>query len=60
MVFLLGATSAEAASSGSSAANQRWKVQLLKGGEDSVRNLSTAFVGVSQIPMLSYSKTGSA
>ena len=60
MMILIGATSAEAASSGSLAATRPWTAQLLKGGEDSVRNLSTAFVGVSQIPMLSYSKTGSA
>jgi hypothetical protein len=59
LVFLLGATSAEAASSGSSTASQRWKVQLLKGGEDSIRNLSTAYVGISETPMLSYDKIGS-
>lgn len=40
------------------AANPTWTVELLKDGEAGFRNVSTAFVGKYEIPVLSYSKTG--
>jgi hypothetical protein len=48
-----------AASSSSSAVNQPWTVQLFKRAEAGVTNLSTAFAGNPQLPVISYSKTGS-
>ncbi len=58
IIFLAGNSHAIAAPSASSVASMPWKVQLLKGAETTV-NLSTAFVGANEIPMLGYAKTGS-
>lgn len=58
LILLVTTISVSAASLIDLAVNQHWKVQLLKGDEDGVRNLSTAFVGNLQVPMLSYSKVG--
>ena len=44
--------------SGSNPVNQPWKAQTIDYDEPNVRNLSTAFVGANQIPILSYSKLG--
>lgn len=38
--------------------NDPWTSQYLANAEDGVRNLSTAFVGDYQIPMISYSRNG--
>jgi len=57
-VLFVGMISVDAAPSDITAANQPWSVQLIR-SEESVRNLSTAFVGAFQTPMLSYSKVGS-
>jgi hypothetical protein len=59
LVLLVGMISVEAASEAESVADQPWIPQLFKEGEDGVRNLSTAFVGNNEIPILSYSKVGS-
>lgn len=59
MVLLVGTISVGGASLDATAINQPWTVQLLKGDKDGVRNLSTAFVGAFQTPMLSFSKVGS-
>jgi hypothetical protein len=60
LVLLLfgGTIYAEAASLSASAANLPWFTNLLNADQTGVMNLSTAFVGSSQVPMLSYSKTG--
>ena len=50
-----GTFSAQAAASGSSAVSQPWKIQLFTSGLANIKNLSTAFVGDQQIPILSYS-----
>lgn len=59
MVLLLGVISVDAASLSSLVANLPWTTQRIDNDEPDVRNLSTAFVGKNQIPMLSYTKTGS-
>ena len=59
MVFLTGVISVDAASLNSTAAQQPWTVQRIDGNVPDVWNLSTAFVGKNQVPMLSYTKTGS-
>jgi hypothetical protein len=56
--ILMGSTSVQAAAT-SLGAVQKWKVQLFKGAEASVVNLSTAFAGKSQVPILSYAVSGS-
>jgi hypothetical protein len=56
--ILMGFTSVQAAST-SLGAVQKWKVQVFKGAEANVLNLSTAFAGKSQIPILSYAISGS-
>ncbi len=59
MLLLISITPAQAASPVSSAAFQPWKIQLLKGDVGNVVNMSAAFVGQTEIPMISYSITGS-
>jgi hypothetical protein len=59
LVLLVGIFPVNAATLSNSTANHPWKTQLFKGGEAGVKNLSTAFVGKFQTPMLSYSKVGS-
>jgi hypothetical protein len=59
MILLVGTISVNGAALDATTVNLPWTVQLLKGGEENVRNLSTAFVGLYQTPMLSYSKVGS-
>ena len=58
LVLCVSAISVSAASPVAIAANQHWNVQLFKSGEGGVKNLSTAFVGEFQYPILSYAKTG--
>jgi len=58
MALMVGTISVDAASPSAAAANAPWHVQVLKGGEASVTNLSTAFVGNNLKAMLSYSRTG--
>jgi hypothetical protein len=58
LALLVSTTAVDAATLSATAANSPWTVQLLKGGEDGVRNLATAFVGKFQTPMLSYSRVG--
>ncbi len=54
LAFLMYTFSANAASD-DAAANQPWKIELLKNGVDSgVKNVSTAFGGDNDIPMLSW------
>ncbi|HPH97077.1 MAG TPA: hypothetical protein PKW33_18155 [Anaerolineaceae bacterium] len=38
--------------------NPAWTAELLKDGEDGFKNVSTAFVGKYEIPVVSYSRTG--
>lgn len=54
--FLLSGTGPVRASAPASpAANQPWRIQLFTNGLANIKNLSTAFVGDQQIPILSYS-----
>jgi hypothetical protein len=58
LVVLGSIITVNAASVNAPAVDQPWKVDFM-GEVDGIRNLSTAFVGANQIPMLSYSKVGS-
>jgi len=58
LFLVVGTISAQAASVNTTAANQPWRVQVFKGGVEGVTNLSTAFVGSFQTPMLSYGRAG--
>ena len=58
VILVAGTISVDAASLSGAAANDPWTSQWFKDGEDGVRNLSTAFVGKLEIPMLSYSRNG--
>jgi hypothetical protein len=59
VMILMGTISANAMSFSATAVSQPWTKQMFIDGEDGVRNLSTAFVGKLQVPMLSYSRVGS-
>ncbi len=59
LVFTMGTISVEAAPSEIIAANQRWIAGVVKTDVTNIRDLSTAFVGASQIPLLSYDVIGS-
>lgn len=59
MALLLVAASVQVEPQSSIAANQPWTVQLFKDSQDGVLNLSTAFVGRNNVPILSYGKSGS-
>lgn len=62
VVVVILAVSSISASAGyfiKTSANLPWRGQYFMDHEDGVKNLSTAFVGTYQIPMLSYSKVGS-
>ncbi len=59
LALMMSTIAVDAATLSATAANSPWTVQLLKGGEKDVKNLSTAFVGKMQTtPMLSYSRAG--
>ncbi len=58
LILIASTISASASSVNGWAAQQPWTDQLFKDAEDGVTNLSTAFVGAYQIPMLSYSRAG--
>jgi len=58
VILIAGTVSADAASLSGTATNNPWTSQTFKDSEDGVANLSTAFVGAFQVPMLSYSKAG--
>jgi hypothetical protein len=60
VVILVAGTISVDAASVNGAATSPWYPLLFKDAEDGIKNLSTAFVGKYEIPMLSYSKTGSA
>ena len=53
--LLAGPTPIQAAAAGTPAVNQPWKIQLFTSGLANITNLSSAFVGDPQIPILSYS-----
>ena len=55
VILFAGTISVGAAPSGNLAVNQPWKIQLFTSGLANIKNLSTAFVGDQQIPILSYS-----
>jgi hypothetical protein len=57
MIIISITFSASAQSSIQMGAELPWSTQLFKDAESGVKNLSTAFVGLNQIPMLSYSRT---
>jgi len=56
LVLAMSAVSVEAAST-STAVNQPWTTGVVKAGVTNISNLSTAFVGANEIPMLSYAVT---
>jgi hypothetical protein len=59
VIILISSTiSVSAQSSIQMGAQMPWSPQLFKDAESGVKNLSTAFIGLYQIPMLSYSRTG--
>jgi hypothetical protein len=53
--FLAGTNPVGASTPDSPAANQPWDIKLFTNGLTNIKNLSTAFVGDPQIPILSYS-----
>jgi hypothetical protein len=59
MVLLVGVISAEAAIPSATAADWDWTVKEFDADEKGVLNLSTAFGGLNELPMLSYSRVGS-
>jgi hypothetical protein len=59
MVLLLGTIATEASSISSTAASQPWFARVIDPDEQGVQNLSTAFVGARETPMLSYNLEGS-
>lgn len=59
VLALLGGTiSVYGSSSGLKPAEQPWTLKTIDEDEPQVQNLSTAFVGPNQVPMMSYSRTG--
>ncbi|OGO31147.1 MAG: hypothetical protein A2136_00385 [Chloroflexi bacterium RBG_16_54_11] len=59
LILIASTISASASSVNGWAVQQPWMDQIFADSEDGVTNLSTAFVGAYQIPMLSYSLYGS-
>jgi hypothetical protein len=57
LILIAGVISVDAASLSGIAAQMPWVSQLFIDGEDGIKNLSTAFVGPYQVPMVSYNIT---